>query len=82
MQVVLQALKLLYCRGKWPSVANHFRMCGSKKYSYPPHGSMLEILSGRGLQQPKFLRLICKEVSGRAEFQPRLKILDRFEKPR
>ena len=31
-------------------------MCGSRKYSFPPHGRSLEIPRGRGSQQPKFIR--------------------------
>ena len=32
-------------------------MCGSSKYSFPPHGRSLEIPRGRGSHQPKFIRV-------------------------
>ncbi len=32
------------------------KLCGSRKYPYPPHGRSLEIRECRGFQRPKFLK--------------------------
>ena len=36
-------------------IGDHWQLCGSRKYSYSPHGRSLEIPRGRGVLKSKML---------------------------